>query len=322
MNIEEQEASVKAIRSKQLTWIYVFIAIDVFLLYYLYFSNGHINKSIIKFFIFTTSVCIFFQIKNLKENPDKYKYLYILKGDKDGAGFNQADRIANSIKNFSKVQFSRNTIGKAEEILNKSAIKKIDGGSVNYINVRDQYNQETRIQPERLDDENFKPVRFRTRTDRSVLDEISMDWPSKILNDRKQTQLRDYRLEQACRNPSTNINTSRNYSKTRSDYSNVKRNNSYLSRHESNKELKKTISRYSSKGKNTLQKSSVNTKSFYHNEVGLDLETVNERQKNFQALLANLHVDFRKYDFWVHHNIQVWLAFNFIPELVRRNHVS
>lgn len=314
MNFEDQESSIMSARKRQLAWIYALACMDAFLLYYLYFGNGSIGQSIVKFFIFATSVCIFFQVKNLKENPVGLRRNYGLAEDTKNMPFSQMDRIANSIKNFSKIQFSQNTIGRAEEILNKSAVKKRDFNDASYIQPDSKEGQNY------VEEDRFRGVRYRTRNDRSVLDDISMDWPTRMMSD-KRSGIRDMR-EQPRRNPSSNINASRNVSRNIIGQSESKRNNSYLSRQESNKDPKRTVSRYSSKGKNTLQKASVNTKSFYHLEAPLDLEIANERQKNFQTLLSNLHIDFRKYDYWVHHNIQVWLAFNFLPELVKRNHVS
>jgi len=321
MNFEDQEQHIKEIRTKQLISIGTLFTISFLLLLYLIFGNGYLSDWIIKTFIFLSLVCAFLKLKDLKENPDKYKNTYIFKNDKVPGVVSQNERIADSIRNFSKVQFSKNTIGKAAEILSKSTIKRRDIGDAGYQPVQSFANQDTRLYGNRPEDEKYKDLRYRTRNDKSILNEISMDWPSRILPDKKQMVTRDYRPSQPQRYPSTNLNATRNQSKSRADYSNVKKTGSNVSRYESNRDLKRTVSRYSSKGKNTFHKASVNTKHFIQNEMPSDINVVDDRIKNFNVLLANLHIDIKKYDFWVHHNIQVWLAFNFIPELVRRNHV-
>lgn len=320
MNSENQEQNIKALRKNQLVWVYILTLINVFLLYYLYFGNGHISNTIIKFFIFTASVSIFFQVKNLKESPDKYAYIFAA-GEGERPGYNQNDRLMDSIKKFSKVQFSKDTIGKAEEILNRSAIKKKDLYDMKAMDQHKLYQQTIQSNQELTAEDQSRVLRNRGRHDKSVLDEVSMDWPSRILNDKKPNITRDYKRAQTRGYPSSNINASKNYSKGRAEHSINKKASPYLSRYDSNREAKRTVSRYSSKGKNTLQKASVNTRSFYHHELNADLEKANERQVQFQTMLSNLHIDFKKYDYWVHHNIQVWLAFSFIPELVKRNHV-
>lgn len=82
----------------------------------------------------------------------------------------------------------------------------------------------------------------------------------------------------------------------------------------------KTISRYSiSRNRNTVARSSIMSKYGNHKDNLFNIDEGDEIQKKMKMVLFSKNIDLKSFNMWSYHNIQIWLAFNFIPEIFNLN---
>ena len=168
------------------------------------------------------------------------------------------------------------------------------------------------------------------RHEKSLFENVSFEWPSNLgISDKKQqptdrrtldprfreTLMKDYRMGEGRREPSLQRDNSLHkkaaVNSVRRDHSND--NNPNIARH----------GRQSlSKGKYTLSKNSIASKSDLRREGIPQYEALVESEVALKNHLATEGVNIEKFNLWAFHNIQVWFAFNLIPEILQRNSVN
>lgn len=73
-----------------------------------------------------------------------------------------------------------------------------------------------------------------------------------------------------------------------------------------------------SKAKISVNKVSITSKSDIRREIQ-NYDKIAESDFALEKQLIDMNVNFEKFNYWARNNLQIWLAFQFIPELIKRN---
>lgn len=108
---------------------------------------------------------------------------------------------------------------------------------------------------------------------------------------------------------------------SRRDMNTDKKKSSYLytQPRSSSRQTKPRTSLWSAISNNKLVRMFKPVKNNDWRERNLNPEELEKRQSRYFSRIESLDIDLQKYNTWVHQEIQNWLAYSFIPELIQRN---
>jgi hypothetical protein len=288
-------------------FIGLFAIFVLYLSYYVTFSSKAVFPNLVKMFILVSIGVIFYLFKKLKAEPAKVKSAF----GRTSQGPSAAKDL--SLLNMQDLGFSENTINKARKLLQENVTElSLFSGKGRQAGFSEKQGVTADFKPALRE---TKPVDS-SRNDKSIFDHISFDWPSNLSSSRMRAQqTKPFQSNYQ----DTKINENGAY------YGNLQGKGALASmrRGPSNDGLlKRAESRPSqSKAKYTLQKNSITSKSDLRRETVPQYDKITESDMALQSILMSMGVNLEKFNVWAFHNIQVWLAFNFIPELLDRNMV-
>ena len=308
MTPEERRLELKSLRTKELLWISLFVFLEFLFILYIIFGKGYLINMIVYVFMVLTVFYIIYLLKDLQPNPDNF-FEYQRNNQSNYGQFYQHPQIQKreQFEDFSRLQFSQQTKKRAMDILNRSMVRNKEAHSIHYL--RPEEKEERGMDSNNKWNTETEQVHYRNTYEKSVLDEIPLEHPNSRFKDSNSSRLRPKRE-----------NTSRILGNRRLNLSSLRKETNKRSRLNVSRDMKATLTRYShSIGKNTLRKSSKQSRSFIHREQTGGMDEYTEKQNIYNESLEKLKINFKKYDFWTMQHIQNWLACTFFPEIVNAN---
>ena len=286
-----EENEKKDGKIKNVILIIILFIFLIYLCFYEFFENKLLPFPFVEIFVVVIIISICILLNRLKFNNDENQEFYFEKNKNWNNEFSEKIDSPEE-ENIESFGFSKKILNEAKNLLK---VQKLENSYFSK-NKKNNYNNNSKFI--------YEPY----TQNASILNSVNINWTKKKKEEIQQSKI-----------TKNNFTPKYEQIKNRKTQSRLStRNKAILSK----KRPIQTISRYSiSQKRNTIGRSSVISK--YNlvqqkdNFLNIDEnDEINEKMKN---VIFKKKIDLKNFNMWSYHNIQIWLAFNFIPEIFEKN---